>query len=100
MNPNGLNVSHLNQFTDAGPLQEGCDLATCTDRVGGDHSDKCRIPVDYVSFGPCSFCKRDTDSTSVNVVMSDGSIGVCCGICYEKADEPDSWLDERLDYDA
>lgn len=26
---------------DLGPLKDGCDPATCTDRVGGEHSDRC-----------------------------------------------------------
>lgn len=27
---------------DPGPLLEGCDPWTCTDRAGGEHSDACR----------------------------------------------------------
>lgn len=52
--------------------------------------------VEYVSYGPCRLCKRDCDSTSVNVSWPDGSVGPVCGICYEKADTNES-LEERLD---
>jgi hypothetical protein len=48
-----------------------------------------------MTYGRCFLCRRDCDETSVNVVMPDGSIGTCCGICWEKADEG---VDVPLDY--
>lgn len=86
MNPNGYAGSTLNQFQDAGPLEEGCDLMTCTDRVGGDHSIKCER---------CWLCTRDTsDGDYVNVDTKDGAARVCSN-CYAKADDG---IDIPLDY--
>lgn len=34
-------MTNSGQVSDPGPLLEGCDPETCTDRVGGEHSDKC-----------------------------------------------------------
>lgn len=92
MNPDGLAVSHLNQFTDAGSLQEGCDLATCTDRVGGEHSDKCEV-------SRCYFCHRTlgwNDHDWVNTSAPDGSVRAVCDDCFEKGNE-EQYLDEVLD---
>lgn len=33
----------LNQFTDATPFEDGCDRETCTQPVGGDHSERCQV---------------------------------------------------------
>jgi hypothetical protein len=61
--PNSLAVAHLNQFTDATPLKEGCDPFTCTERVGGEHSDQCEV-----SQRRCYLCRRDvSDGLFVNV---------------------------------
>ena len=39
-----------------------------------------------VSYGPCRICKRDCDSTSVNVAWPDGSVAPVCAICWERQD--------------
>ena len=31
------------QFLDPSPLKDGCDPRTCTERVGGEHSDECTV---------------------------------------------------------
>jgi hypothetical protein len=51
--------------------------------------------VIYASYGPCHWCKRDTDALSVNVALETGEIVVCCDGCWSKRDE--DYLDERLD---
>jgi ribosome-binding protein aMBF1 (putative translation factor) len=42
--------------------------------------------VAYVSYGPCAICKRDTDSTSVNVDIA-GTIVTVCDTCWSRRDE-------------
>jgi hypothetical protein len=72
----------LNQFQDAGPLQEGCDLETCTDRVGGEHSAKCAV-----SQRRCYLCRRDlSDFPFVNVDFG-LHIEHVCDVCWERGDE-------------
>ena len=63
----------------------------CPCQAGGD------VEVRYVSYGPCYICKRDTDSTSVNVDFgAPRGIHAVCDRCYSRADEF-AYLDERLD---
>jgi hypothetical protein len=81
----------LNQFTDAGPLLEGCDMEHCTHRVGGDHAPTCRR---------CWVCRRvlgEHDHDWTNTSAPDGSVRAVCDPCLEKADSGD-WLEEGLDY--
>ena len=85
-NPNGYSGSTLNQFQDAGPLQEGCDLSTCTDRVGGEHSPKCNR---------CYLCNRDTSDGLYRNISTSTGIERVCDICWEKGDEG---LETPLDY--
>jgi hypothetical protein len=79
----------LNQFTDAGPLLEGCDMEHCTHLVGGDHAPTCRR---------CWVCRRvlgEHDHDWINTSAPDGSVRGICDPCWEKADD---WLEEGLDY--
>lgn len=79
MNPNGYSGYTLNQFQDPGPLQDGCDGMTCTDRVGGEHSPTCNR---------CYFCRRlAVGDLWVNVSLADGTVVSCCDTCYERGDE-------------
>ena len=74
-------------FADPTPVQEGCDLARCTDRVGGDHAPTCLR---------CGICDRDTsDGLYINVSKADGSVERVCDLCVERADEG---LTTGLDY--
>ena len=104
VNPNGYAGSTLNQLQDAGPLEEGCDLMTCTARVGGEHSPACNR---------CGICGRDTsDGLYINTSRPDGSVERVCDICVEKADdgidipldmtedEPDGWREGRPEFNG
>lgn len=103
-NPNGYDGGDVAGFLDPSPWLEGCDRMNCTAIVGGDHVPTCevsrRIPVAYVSYGPCHICGRDCDETSVNVAWPDGSVGPVCSRCWEKADEgPDIPVDYMAEDD-
>ena len=68
----------------------------CPCQAGGD--PEWRVLVQYVTYGPCHWCKQDTDSSSVNVSLPDGRVVVFCAACYEKGDEgPDITLDMTED---
>jgi hypothetical protein len=82
INPNGYSGPTLNQFQDAGPLQEGCDLATCTDRVGGEHSERCEV-----SRYRCYLCRRDTSDGLYRLVDYGLHMERVCDICYDRGDE-------------
>ena len=51
--------------------------------------------IAYTTYGPCHWCKRDTDGLSVNVELESSEIVVCCDGCWSKRDE--DYLTERLD---
>jgi hypothetical protein len=82
-----------NQFWIGMDTKLACDVIGCPYRYGlGDHDHPV---VEYVTYGPCRLCMRETDSASVNVAWPDGTVGPVCAICWEKRDE--DYLDERLD---
>ena len=56
--------------------------------------------IEYVTYGPCRLCKRDCDSSSVNVAWPDGSVAPVCAICWEKRDDRDPARYDRGRSDA
>ena len=79
INPNGYDGGDIGGFQDPTPLLEGCDPATCTARVGGDHSITCER---------CWLCGRDTfDGLYRNVDTKADGIVRCCDNCWEKGNE-------------
>jgi hypothetical protein len=79
-----MTTQTLNQFQDAGPLQEGCDFETCTDRVGGEHSDRCAV-----SQRRCYLCRRLLGEHDANWVNVNFGLHVehVCDVCWSKGDE-------------
>ena len=46
-----------------------------------------------ITFGPCFFCGRDCDESSVRVDIGT-SVETVCAICWEQADEPERGNDD------
>ena len=109
MNPNGYAGPTLNQFQDAGPLEDGCDILTCTARVGGEHSEKCGVS-DY----RCWLCKRILGEHDADWTLVDFGLHVerICDPCREKGDEgievpldytedePDGWREGQPEFNG